>query len=131
MVISMADEMRDRKDKAEIAELGRKLLCARERKNMTQALVAEHAGISPSFLNKIETGKSSPSAIILARLTKVLGEDIRNFVDHVFTIEEVYEKEAPQRFDDLGLAAMHPINLDFKTKKALLKLIEQMSRKKK
>jgi len=126
---------REQKENAEIAELGRKIRRAREAGDISLADAAKRAGISTAFLNKVENGISCPSAVILARLATVIGEDINDLVSHVKTLE--------QRFDDawaglskeekknLQVWGQHPFKPDFETKKVLLQVIENMQPKKK
>jgi len=121
---------KNRKDDNGKKELGRKLREAREEKKLSKSDVAERAEISPSFLNKVENGTSAPSAINLAKLAKVLGKPIEHFVSHISTVDERFDKSwellPEEEKDRLGLKANAPFYLDFKTKKALLSIIEHI-----
>ena len=58
--------------KAIKANLGRNIKFLRSRKGLTQAVLAEKAGISVIFLSSIERGTKYPKADILARIANVL-----------------------------------------------------------
>jgi transcriptional regulator with XRE-family HTH domain len=44
----------------------------RERRRLTQEALAERAGISRTYLARLETGKHDPTASVLERLAKAL-----------------------------------------------------------
>lgn len=54
-------------------ELGEKLRQARERAKLTQAEVAEKAGVHVNYYARIERGEENPSYTKLQRIMKVLG----------------------------------------------------------
>ena len=54
------------------ANLGKNVKRLRSRKKLTQAVLAEKAGISIIFLSSIERGAKYPKAEILARIANVL-----------------------------------------------------------
>jgi transcriptional regulator with XRE-family HTH domain len=56
--------------------LGKNVKFLRSSKGLTQALLAEKAGISVIFLSSIERGTKYPKADILARIAKVLEVEI-------------------------------------------------------
>jgi transcriptional regulator with XRE-family HTH domain len=47
-----------------------------EQKGMTLATLAEHSGLSPSHLSRIERGLTMPSYDVLARIAAALGTDL-------------------------------------------------------
>ena len=115
--------------RAEVAELGRKIRQAREQAGIAAGELAKRAEITPGFLNKVERGASCPSAVILARIAKLLGMDVTELLRHVLTLEDRFElkwaslsEEEKDRFKVWG---HHPFRLDFETKRVLLNLIEQ------
>jgi len=122
--------MAKKKSIAEIAELGRKLRQARERTGMSLAAVAKRAEITPGFLNKVERGVSCPSAIVVARLSKVLHEDLSSLLDHVMTVEEKWDAKLASLSEkdksQLKIWGQHPFQPDFETKVVLLKMIEDI-----
>lgn len=54
-------------------ELGRYLRTLRRRQELTQEQVAERAGVHPTFVSRIESGRAMPSLDVLARLAGALG----------------------------------------------------------
>jgi len=62
--------------KAVKALLGKNIKFLRSEKRLTQAVLAEKAGISIIFLSSIERGTKYPKADILARLAKVLKVEV-------------------------------------------------------
>lgn len=60
----------------------------RKRASLTQKELAEKAKISTSYLNLIETGKKKPTASVIRRLAKALGEDPEEWLDIAgYTVE--------------------------------------------
>jgi len=55
------------------AALGKNIKSARSGKGLTQAALAERAGISVIFLSSIERGAKYPQADVLARIAGALG----------------------------------------------------------
>jgi DNA-binding XRE family transcriptional regulator len=53
----------------------------RARLGLTQKALAEHAGISPSYLAEIETGRKPGSAAALAALARVFGVPMEMLVE--------------------------------------------------
>ena len=62
--------------KAIKAILGKNIKFIRTEKGLTQAVLAEKAGISIIFLSSIERGTKYPKADILARISKVLEVEV-------------------------------------------------------
>ena len=53
--------------------IGMRVKACRERRKLTQAALAERAGISRTYLARLETGKHDPTATVLEKLAKALG----------------------------------------------------------
>lgn len=53
--------------------IGQRLAAARLRRGRSQAAVARQAGIAPSYLSRIETGRVQPTYRTLARVARALG----------------------------------------------------------
>ena len=53
-------------------ELGNKLRNAREKLNLTQAEVADHAGITKNYYSRIERGTENPSFETLQAIMRVV-----------------------------------------------------------
>ena len=61
-----------REDKKIILEIANKIKQARESKGLTQADVANLAGLDSNSYAKIERGESSPKGVSLAKIIKAL-----------------------------------------------------------
>jgi transcriptional regulator with XRE-family HTH domain len=53
----------------------------RERRRLTQEALAERAGISRTYLARLETGKHDPTANVLKKLAKALGIKVGRLID--------------------------------------------------
>jgi len=62
-------------------QFGRKLKALRERRGVSQAELAERAGLSREYVNKLEAGKYDPTLGTLGCLAKALGVKERAFLD--------------------------------------------------
>lgn len=54
-------------------DIGKKLKAAREKKGLTQAEVAEKAGIHPNYYARVERGEVDARANILEKIARALG----------------------------------------------------------
>lgn len=63
--------------------LGEKIMDAREDIGYTTDDVAELAGISLVYYEKIESGKAEPSVFMTGRIAMVLGVRLDYLVDHI------------------------------------------------
>ena len=54
-------------------KIGQRLAAARLRRGQSQAAVARDAGIAPSYLSRIETGKVQPTFRTLSRIARAIG----------------------------------------------------------
>lgn len=54
--------------------VGPRLRQLREQKTMSARQLAEHAGVSPAYLSRLENGRVSPTVATLARLVAAMGE---------------------------------------------------------
>lgn len=59
--------------------LGLNIKAERVRKNITQEKFAERIDMSVSHISKIEQGLTSPSAIVLFKMAKILNIDMEDF----------------------------------------------------
>lgn len=57
------------------------LIAMRKAKNLTQVQLAEAAGISPSYITSIETGKRKVPVWTAKKIAAVLGFDWQRFYD--------------------------------------------------
>jgi transcriptional regulator with XRE-family HTH domain len=60
-------------DEAVLGELGRRLAAARLARNLTQAAVAEQAGVSKRTVERLESGEVAARLSALVRICRVLG----------------------------------------------------------
>jgi transcriptional regulator with XRE-family HTH domain len=54
-------------------QLGMKVRALRDRRAMTQEVLAQKAGISRGYLARVETGRHEPTLTTLRKLAKALG----------------------------------------------------------
>jgi len=54
-------------------QFGRRLKALREARGVSQAALAERAGLTREYVNKLEAGKYDPTLGTLGRLAKALG----------------------------------------------------------
>lgn len=67
--------------------LGKEIRIGRHKLGLTLKEVARKAGISPMTLQRIETGKSSPSLVLLSEIAHVLNRPVYSFVKEPGTQE--------------------------------------------
>lgn len=60
--------------------MARKIAEARQESGLTQAAVARAVRLSPSSVSKIERGERSPDPLELARLARLFGKSIVDFI---------------------------------------------------
>src|SRR5579884_4326137 len=63
----------------ELPRLGAKVRALRRRENMSQVQMAERLGISPSYLNLIESNRRPLPAALLIKLAQIFGVDLHAF----------------------------------------------------
>ena len=64
-------------------KLGRNIKVERIRKSMTQEKFAEMIDMSLSYISKLEQGLTSPTAIVLYKMAKVLDIPMEKFFDGI------------------------------------------------
>lgn len=64
-------------------KLGRNIKVERIRKNITQEKFAEMIDMSLSYISKLEQGLTSPTAIVLYKMAKVLDIPMEKFFDGI------------------------------------------------
>ncbi len=65
--------------KAKMKEIGTKIRIERKKNGLTLEQLAKRVGISPITLQRIETGKSSPSVVLLSEIAQTLNKPIASF----------------------------------------------------
>lgn len=60
-------------------KLGRNIKIERIRKDLTQEQFAEMIDMSLSYVSKLEQGLTSPTALVLYKMSKVLGIQMEDF----------------------------------------------------
>ena len=63
--------------------LGRNIKAERVRKNITQEQFAEMIDVSLSHISKIEQGITSPSAIVIYKMSKALSVKMEDFFQNI------------------------------------------------
>ena len=56
-----------------LERLGKQLRFIRKEQDLTQEQLAEKIGVHPTYIGKIESGKSNPSTIMMFKLSRALG----------------------------------------------------------
>lgn len=64
-------------------KLGRNIKIERIRKNITQEKFAEMIDMSLSYISKLEQGLTSPTAIVLCKMARVLNIPMEKFFDGI------------------------------------------------
>ena len=64
-------------------EIGLKIRAERKKSKLTLKQLAEKAGISAVTLQRIETGKSSPSVFVLSEIAHILQEPVYSFFSEI------------------------------------------------
>lgn len=81
--------------------IGKRIKLARIQMDMQQDLLAEKAGISPSHMSNIETGKTKVSLVALVSIANALMVSVDDLLcDNVKHSKAVFAKEAKALFDD-------------------------------
>lgn len=104
--------------------IGSEIKRARQERELTGKQLAEKAGISPAYISKIETGKSSPNLLILTRIADVLDRHMADFMEF-----HEFDQELVRSLKDTNLGQMDVeeiLTLSTPTKKALLEAVEYL-----
>lgn len=93
--------------RAEAPRLGGKVRALRRRFDLTQAQLAERLGISPSYLNLIESNKRPLPAELLIALASQFQVDLASFTvdEDARTVADLLEAFADPLFEELPLSA--------------------------
>lgn len=75
--------------------IGIRLKRLRQRKKISQEILAEKIGISPKYVSSIERGQENPTLDVVIKLALALGVEI----EEVFAISE--EESAPKKLQSL------------------------------
>src|SRR5947209_9308605 len=91
----------------EIPKLGAKVRALRRRENLNQVQLAERLGISPSYLNLIESNRRPLPATLLIRLAQQFSVDIHAFAtdEDARLLSELMEVFADPIFEGYGLTS--------------------------
>jgi predicted transcriptional regulator/DNA-binding XRE family transcriptional regulator len=93
--------------KREPPRLGAKVRALRRRENLSQVQMAQRLGISPSYLNLIESNRRPLPAALLIKLAQIFGVDVYAFGgdDDARLINDLLEVFADPVFDAYSLAS--------------------------
>src|SRR5271165_411637 len=91
----------------ELPRLGAKVRSLRRRENLTQVQMAERLGISPSYLNLIESNRRPLPAPLLIKLARTFGVDLHAFGgdDDARIVNDLLEAFSDPAFDTYQLAS--------------------------
>jgi predicted transcriptional regulator/DNA-binding XRE family transcriptional regulator len=89
------------------ARLGAKVRELRRRQNLTQVQMADRLGISPSYLNLIESNRRPLPAALLIKLAQLFGVDVHTFSgeEDARLVHDLLEAFADPLFDAYRLAS--------------------------
>lgn len=120
------------KEEIFLKNLGKKLRKARNKSVLSLEDAADGADISASFLGKVERGENCPSAITLGKLAKIYNVSADYLLEGVKTYDEQLveagKRLTPDQKETMR-GALQPQNLDYKSKKALLNILESLVKK--
>src|SRR5579871_1811467 len=91
----------------ELPRLGAKVRALRRRENLSQVQMAERLGISPSYLNLIESNRRPLPAALLIKLAQTFGIDLHAFGgdEDARVVNDLLEAFSDPVFDAYGLAS--------------------------
>jgi len=120
----------------ELKEQGKKLREIREKKGLSLREAARQAGVSPTLLSLVETGKRKPTSALLVKLAPVLSvpQDELLFLYDYYEINEVNRRlhRLAKEFDAVLFEHLEEItSLGEGAKKDILRIIEAVLEKEK
>ena len=120
----------------ELKEQGKKLREIREKKGLSLREAARQAGVSPTLLSLVETGKRKPTSALLVKLAPVLSvpQDELLFLYDYYEINEVNRRlhRLAKEFDAVLFEHLEEItSLGEGAKKDILRMIEAVLEKEK
>jgi transcriptional regulator with XRE-family HTH domain len=120
----------------ELKEQGKKLREIREKKGLSLREAARQAGVSPTLLSLVETGKRKPTSALLSKLAPVLSvpQDELLFLYDYYEINEVNRRlhRLAKEFDAVLFEHLEEItSLGEGAKKDILRIIEAVLEKEK
>ncbi len=91
----------------ELPRLGAKVRTLRRRENLSQVQMAERLGISPSYLNLIESNRRPLPAALLIKLAQTFGVDVHAFGadEDAIVISDLLEAFSDPAFDAYQLTS--------------------------
>ena len=93
---------------ADSSRLGAKVRALRRREQLTQVQLAQRLGVSPSYLNLIESNRRPLPAALLIRLTQIFGVDVQAFAtdQDAKVVSDLLEAFSDPVFEAYELSAM-------------------------
>jgi ribosome-binding protein aMBF1 (putative translation factor) len=76
-LLKNSDVSREYKNLEPEYKLAQSLLKARLAKKMTQAELAERAGIKQAMIARLESGTTNPTIVTVAKVSRVLGKELK------------------------------------------------------
>ena len=77
----MATAGRVAQDRAFLLELGRRLASLRRKEKLTQAQLADRAGLTVRYISMVETGRRNPTILVLSDMALALRIRVRDLTD--------------------------------------------------
>ena len=102
-----------------IERLGRRVRELRKRKRLTQAELAEKAGIDPKYIGQIERGETNPTVRLLANIAQALDISLAE----LFTFPQEVREEEFEDIRVLDIVRDKPPEM----RKMMLRIIKVMS----
>src|SRR5947208_16754253 len=95
------------KRRPEVPKLGAKVRALRRRENLSQVQLAERLGVSPSYLNLIESNRRPLPATLLIKLAQQFGVDLHSFAtdEDARLVSDLMEVFADPLFEGHGLTS--------------------------
>ncbi|MFJ9173273.1 helix-turn-helix domain-containing protein [Streptomyces sp. NPDC102360] len=83
-----------------VERIGARIRAERDRRHWTLAELAEESGVSRAMIHRIERGESSPSAVILGRLSAAFRLSVATLIDPEPVDERVRRAQEAPRWHD-------------------------------
>ena len=107
---------------------GARVRSEREKQKLSKSALADKAGISTPYVDKVETGESVPTVDVAGRIAKVLGIPPEEIFGEILTSEEI-DQEIDELLQNIHVqfeADLAFKGFGYKHKKAVLQLLRSI-----